>query len=166
MKLPTLLLLGTFVALAAGCGPKEPEPAAPVVDQAKIRRELYFGPPAEAPDIAWRSTGLGIRIITPGEGVPPQPTDRIRVHYTGRLKDGKVFDDSRKRGKPADFTVNRLITGWAAAMPALKPGGKAEIFIPPHLGYGGMRAGDVPPNSGLIFEIELLAVNPEPEKKP
>ena len=63
------------------------------------------------------------------------------------------------------FAVNRLITGWAAAMPSLKPGGKAVFYIPPSLGYGGMRSGDIPPVSGLIFEVELLEVNPaSPEK--
>ena len=54
----------------------------------------------------------------------------------------------------------RCRKGWAAAMPSLKPGGKAVFYIPPHLGNGGIRAGDIPPNSALIFEVELLAVNP------
>lgn len=90
----------------------------------------------------------------------PQFTDTVRVHYTGELKNGSVFDDSRSRGKPGDFVVNRLIPGWAAAMPVLKPGGKAEFFIPPDLGYGGVQAAGVPPGSGLIFEVELIAVNP------
>jgi FKBP-type peptidyl-prolyl cis-trans isomerase FklB len=103
--------------------------------------------------------------LVPGEGAAPQLTDRIRVHYVGRLKDGRVFDDSHPRGQPADFVVNQLITGWAAAMPTLKPGGRAQFFIPPNLGYGGVRAGSIPPYSGLIFEVELIAVNPEPPAK-
>lgn len=146
--------------LAAGCARKEPAASTPVRDEAAERRLELFGPRAGATDITWRSSGLGIRILTPGEGKAPQFTDTIRVHYTGKLKNGSVFDDSRSRGKPGDFVVNRLIPGWAAAMPALKPGGKAELFIPPELGYGGVQTAGVPPGSGLIFEVELIAVNP------
>ena len=156
-------VLLNLVLLAAGCAPQEPAtPAATGPDEALVRREQYFGAAiASAKDIAWRPSGLGIRVLVSGQGVAPQPTDRIRVHYVGRLKDGTVFDDSRQRGKPADFVVNQLITGWAAAMSALKPGGHAEFFIPPSLGYGGMRAGSIPAFSGLIFDVELLAVNPD-----
>ena len=120
---------------------------------------------AKDPAIEWRSSGLGIKIVVPGEGTAPKLTDTVRVHYRGRLKDGKVFDDSHPRGKPSDFVVNRLVTGLAAGIPSLKPGGRAVFFIPPSLGYGGMRSGDIPPLSGLIFEVELLAVNPEEPPK-
>jgi FKBP-type peptidyl-prolyl cis-trans isomerase len=154
-----LVWVGLILCLVA-CSRQEPPPA-PEPDETTLMREKFFGPAvADAKDITWRVSGLGIRIITPGEGSPPAMTDRIRVHYTGRLKDGTVFDDSHRRGKPSDFVVNQLITGWASAMSSLKPGGKAEIFIPPLLGYGAMQAGKIPPNSGLIFEVELIAVNP------
>ncbi len=159
------LLLSSLVLLLAACGRQEP-PAAPEPDPIAVQREKFFGDSAKDPAIAWRPSGLGIKIITPGQGVAPTATDVVRVHYVGRLKDGKVFDDSHPRGKPSDFTVNRLIVGWATAMPSLKPGGKAVVFIPPSLGYGGMRSGDIPPVSGLIFEVELIAVNPEPAAKP
>jgi FKBP-type peptidyl-prolyl cis-trans isomerase len=155
-----LILLGGFAM--TGCGPKAPEtPPVPEKSVAEQRRENWFGPAIAAkPGIAWRESGLGIEILAPGEGAPPTRTDRVRVHYTGRLLDGTEFDSSHSRGKPNDFVVQQLITGWAAAMPALKPGGKARFYIPPHLGYGGIKAGKIPPNSALIFEVELLAVNP------
>ncbi len=158
---PALLAFVTAVALT-GCAPKEPPaPAVPEKSVAEQRRENWFGAElAKKPGIQWRDSGLGIEVITPGEGTAPTRTDKVRVHYTGRLLDGKVFDSSVKRGKPADFVVQQLITGWAAAMPALKPGGKAVFYIPPHLGYGGIRAGDIPPNSAPVFEVELIAVNP------
>ncbi|MDP2138145.1 MAG: FKBP-type peptidyl-prolyl cis-trans isomerase, partial [Candidatus Didemnitutus sp.] len=145
-----------------GCAPKEPPvPAVPVASEADLRRERHFGIAiAHQPGVEWRNSGLGIRIIEPGSGQAPQLTDRVKVIYVGRLADGTVFDDSRKRGKPAVFVVSQLITGWAAAMSTMKPGGKAEFYIPPHLGYGGRRAGNIPPNSGLIFEVELIALNP------
>lgn len=158
-----LLLLGLVLVLA-GCGPKAP--VVPEKTQAELRREDYFGLEiAHAPGIEWRTNGLGIKVLVPGEGEPPKPTDTVRVHYTGRLKDGTVFDDSRARGQPSDFPVSGLISGWSAAMPSLKPGGKGIFYVPPHLGYSGLRAGKIPPFSGLIFEVELLAVNPEPAPK-
>ena len=160
-----LLPLALVLALA-GCAP--PEPAAAVDAEqvaAELRREEFFGPGAKARDIAWRPSGLGIRVLRPGEGTPPRPMDRIRLHYTGRLKDGRVFDDTRARGQPAEFEVSRMIPGLIAGVMALKPGGHAEFFIPPSLGYGGMKFGDIPPVSGLIFDVELLAVKPETPPK-
>jgi FKBP-type peptidyl-prolyl cis-trans isomerase FklB len=163
-----LAWLGLLVAVLglAGCKPQPvTPPAGPVVDEAGQRREEFFGAEARDPAIVWRPSGLGVKILVPGEGIAPTAMDRVHVQYIGRLKDGKIFDDSRKRNKPSIFAVNRLITGWAAAMPSLKPGGKAVFYIPPSLGYGGMRSGDIPPVSGLIFEVELLEVNPaSPEK--
>jgi len=148
--------------LLAGCAPQEPPAAAaPVRDEAAVRRDWLFGERGQAANIDWRPSGLGIRIITPGEGTPPTPSDRIRVHYVLKLKDGRVIDDSHTKAKPSDFTVNRLITGWAAGMEELKPGGRAEFFIPPSLGYGNMSVGGIPSGSGLIFDVELIAVNPE-----
>ena len=111
------------------------------------------------PGIAWRESGLGVEVLVPGEGTAPQRTDRVRVHYVGRLVDGTEFDSSHARGKPNDFVVQQLITGWAAAMPALKPGGKGVFYIPPHLGYGEHGyPGAIPPAATLIFEVELLAI--------
>lgn len=168
MKPALGVLLVIASLLMGGCGPKPPPASAvPEKSEAEVRREEYFGTEIAADKaIAWRNSNLGIKILVPGEGSLIQLQDRVRVHYTGRLKDGTVFDDTREKGKPAVFSVNALIPGWSAAMLALKPGGKAVIYIPPHLGYGGIRAGKVPPFSGLIFDLEVLAVNPEPEAKP
>lgn len=161
MKRALIFFAWIAAGFLAGCTQKEPPPpAAPVRDEAAIRREWLFGTRAEAADIDWRPSGLGIRLIAPGEGAAPQPMDRIRVHYVLKLKDGRVIDDSHAKGKPSDFTVNRLVTGWAAGMAELKPGGRAEFFIPPSLGYGNMSVGGIPSGSGLIFEVELIAVNP------
>jgi FKBP-type peptidyl-prolyl cis-trans isomerase FklB len=168
MKRSGMILLAVWGLALAGCGPKPPPaPAAPEKSEAEVRREDYFGVEIAADKaIAWRNSNLGIKILAPGEGPLIQLQDRVRVHYTGRLKDGTVFDDTREKGKPSTFAVNNLIPGWSAAMLALKPGAKAVIYIPPHLGYGGIRAGKVPPFSGLIFDLEVLAVNPEPETRP
>jgi len=150
--------------LLAACGPAE-KPAPAEAAEAPVRHDELFGPDANAPEIQWRSSGLGVRILVPGEGTAPRMIDTVRVHYLGRLRDGQVFDDSHSRGQPSDFVVNQLMSGWAAAMPSLKPGGRAIFFIPPSLGYRGTRVGKIPPNSGLIFEVELLAVNPDEAAK-
>ncbi len=162
---PRMVLLAALLVLA-GCAPKPPAaPAAPAKTEAELRREQYFGPEIAADKaITWRTSNLGVKLLTPGEGPLVQLQDRVRVHYTGRLKDGTVFDSSVARGQPADFAVDRLISGWSAAMLTLKPGAKAVICVPPHLGYGGLRSGKIPPFSGLIFEVEVIAVNPVAEK--
>jgi FKBP-type peptidyl-prolyl cis-trans isomerase len=155
-----------IAAWFSGCAPKEQPP--PPRDEAAVQREWLYGERAAAKDIAWQSDGLGIRVLAPGEGVAPQSTDRIRVHFKCVLKDGKTVDDSRTRpgGQPVELVVNRLIPGWAEGMAALKPGGRAEFFIPPSLAYGNRGGAGIPAGSGLIFEVELLAVNPEPAPKP
>lgn len=127
---------------------------------AEQRRENWFGAKvASEPGIAWRESGLGIKVLKEGDGPQPQRTDKVRVNYVGRLVNGTEFDSSYARGKPNDFRVQDLMTGWAAAMTTMRVGGKSVFYIPPHLGYGGLRAGNIPPNSALIFEVELLAVN-------
>lgn len=167
MKCVWSLCATGVVLLLAGCGPREPGAVAPEQSVDELRREEYFGPAIAAdPAIAWRPSNLGLKLLAPGEGALLQLTDRVRVHYTGRLKDGTVFDDSRARGQPSEFKVNGLIPGWSAGMLALRPGGRAVFCIPPHLGYGGLRSGKVPPFSGLIFEVEVLAVNPAPVAQP
>lgn len=158
-----------FVIVAAlgsgawsGCGPSQPKAPVPAKrDDATIMREWLYGPRSNVAGVEWQASGLGLRVIAPGTGEPPQPADRVRVHYVCALKDGTVVDDSRKRGAPADLVVKTLIAGWAEGMAALKPGGRAEFFIPPSLGYGTMGGGGVPAGAGLIFDAELIAVNPE-----
>jgi hypothetical protein len=161
----SFLVLG-LMGIVAGCGPSKPaEPVAVKRDDATIMREWLYGPRSLVPGVVWQPSGLGIRVITPGAGVAPQSADRVRVHYICSLKDGKVIDDSHTRNAPAEFVVKSLISGWAEGMAALKPGGRAEFFIPPSLGYGTMGGGGVPAGAGLIFEVELIAVNPEAAPK-
>jgi len=112
-------------------------------------------------DVVTLESGLQYKVLTKGSGESPKATDKVRVHYAGRLMDGSEFDSSIKRGEPAEFPVNGVIKGWTEALQLMKPGSKWELYIPPALGYGTRGAGQkIPPNSVLIFEVELLAVNP------
>ncbi|AOS43154.1 putative FKBP-type peptidyl-prolyl cis-trans isomerase [Lacunisphaera limnophila] len=156
------LLLPALALILAACTPAEPPaPPVPVKPDHVVKREKFFGVEAAAdPAVDWRSTGLGIKILVPGEGTAPTFSDRVRVHYTGSLANGTVFDDTRARGQPAEFGLDRLVRGMADGLGFMKPGGRAILYIPPSLGYGSMQAGNIPPVSGLIFDIELIAILP------
>jgi FKBP-type peptidyl-prolyl cis-trans isomerase FklB len=158
--LPLVALL-----LFQGCGPKEPSPpsppSAPVKSDLELKREKYFGPAVVTDaSVDWRSTGLGVKMLVLGDGPAPQFSDRVRVHYTVRLVNGTVVDDTRAKGKPSVFAVSKLVRGLTDGLGFLKTGGRAIFYIPPSLGYGNMQAGIVPPLSGLIFDVELLEVLP------
>ncbi len=121
------------------------------------QREAMFGAEALAADVQWRPTGLGFRIENEGEGPKPTVGTRVRMNYRGRLRDGTVFDQSKE---PVVFAVGQMVPGMNAAAMMLGAGGKGTFFIPPALGYGRRAAGPIPANSGLIFEVEVLALNP------
>lgn len=107
-------------------------------------------------------SGLQYRVLEEGGGgggMQPRTDSKVLVHYSGRLIDGTVFDSSRKRGKPASFQVNQVIKGWTEALQLMKRGDRWQLFIPAELGYGEKGAGtDIPPNSTLIFDVELLSI--------
>jgi peptidylprolyl isomerase len=105
-------------------------------------------------------TGLLYKDVVQGKGEVPTTGQRVVVHYTGTLEDGTKFDSSVDRKKPFEFTfgTGQVIKGWDQGLATMKPGGKRILVIPPDLGYGNRAAGKIPPNSTLIFEVELLEV--------
>ena len=106
-------------------------------------------------------SGLQYQVIEEGEGASPKTTDTVTVHYRGTLIDGAEFDSSYRRGQPATFQLNRVIKGWTEGVQLMKPGAKYTFFVPPDLAYGERGAGvKIPPNRTLIFEVELISVNP------
>jgi FKBP-type peptidyl-prolyl cis-trans isomerase FklB len=103
--------------------------------------------------------GMLYRVIRGGTGARPKPTDTVTVNYSGKLVDGKVFDSSYRRGQPATFPLNGVIKGWQEILPMMKTGAKWEVVIPPDLAYGPSGSPPViPPQSTLIFTIELLSI--------
>jgi FKBP-type peptidyl-prolyl cis-trans isomerase FklB len=101
------------------------------------------------------------RVITEGTGVSPKSNDVVSVNYRGTLINGKEFDSSAKRGQPTKLAANRFIKGWTEALQLMKVGSKWEVFIPSTLGYGDMGSGPlIEPGSTLIFEVELLGIEP------
>ncbi len=103
-------------------------------------------------------SGLQYKVLTEGSGKTPKAADNVTVNYKGTLINGAEFDNSYKRGQPATFKANGVIKGWTEALQLMKEGSRWQLFIPPGLGYGDRGAGPVPPNSTLIFEVELISV--------
>ena len=111
-------------------------------------------------------SGLQYEILSAGKGAKPTPLDTVTVHYHGTLIDGSVFDSSVDRQTPATFPVNGVIAGWTEALQLMEAGAKYKLFIPADLAYGKNGAGrDIGPNSTLIFEVELLSIKGQEEKK-
>ncbi len=111
---------------------------------------------------AAKTTASGLRYITltEGTGKTPVATDQVTVHYVGTLLNGTKFDSSVDRGQPATFPLNQVIRGWTEGLQLMKEGGKTKFIIPSELGYGAQGAGGtIPPNSWLVFDVELIKVN-------
>lgn len=105
------------------------------------------------------ATGSGLYVVINEEGSGPNPTafDEVAVYYNGYLTTGEIFDLTG--AEPATFPLNAVIEGWQEGIPYFKPGGSGILLIPSHLGYGSRGTGSIPPNSVLIFDIELVRVN-------
>lgn len=113
----------------------------------------------ERPGVQSTSSGIQYEILKNGEGAKPKATDKVKVHYEGKLIDGQIFDSSIKRGEPASFGLNQVIPGWTEALQLMPVGSKYRIYIPSDLGYGERGAGEmIEPNSTLIFDVELLDI--------
>jgi len=118
---------------------------------------------AKRKEVHTTASGLQYEVITEGTGAKPaSPEDVVKVHYAGKLIDGTEFDSSYKRGEPIEFPLNRVIKGWTEGVMLMREGGKYRLYIPYELGYGdrGTPGGQIPPYATLIFEIELIKVNP------
>ncbi|NRB70265.1 MAG: FKBP-type peptidyl-prolyl cis-trans isomerase, partial [Vibrio sp.] len=109
-------------------------------------------------------SGLQYEVIEAGEGDSPSEDDIVEVHYEGTLVNGEVFDSSYERGEPTVFPLNRVIPGWTEGLQLMKEGAKYRFVIPAELAYGDREVGgQIPPNSTLIFTVELLDVKDKPE---
>lgn len=120
-------------------------------------------------------TASGLQYLVVKEGTGPKPTkdDVVKCHYVGTLTNGEKFDSSVDRGQPAEFPVGGVIPGWTEALQLMSTGSKYKLFIPPDLAYGPQGRPGIPPNSVLVFEVELLEIlkkdnpkTPAPKKAP
>jgi FKBP-type peptidyl-prolyl cis-trans isomerase FklB len=131
-------------------------------EKAKLQEESkkFMEENAKKEGVVSTESGLQYQIIEPGTGKTPSATDKVTVNYQGTLVDGKEFDSSYKRGKPASFQLDGVIKGWTEGLQLIKEGGKIKLFVPPELAYGdrGPMA-----NRTLIFDVELLSVGEPPK---
>jgi len=154
------------VAAPEAAEPTAAEPAATEPVSAAPAPQVTAAPPFEVPeDLAATTTDSGLQYIEveAGDGPAPQVGEVVSVNYQGTLEDGTKFDSSYDRGEPFRFPLGQgmVIPGWDEGIALMNVGGKARLIIPPDLGYGEAGAGDViPPNSTLIFDVELLDVQP------
>lgn len=124
--------------------------------------DRFLSENAARPEVVVLPSGLQYRVLHAGpkSGAHPGKADKVKVHYTGKLVDGKVFDSSVSRGEPITFGVTQVIKGWTEALQIMRPGDKWELAIPADLAYGRQDVGGglIPANSVLVFEVELIKV--------
>jgi FKBP-type peptidyl-prolyl cis-trans isomerase len=115
---------------------------------------------ASQPGVVKTASGLLYKVVQVGTGEKPTKNSVVTVNYEGKLPDGKIFDSSFKRGEPASFGVSDVISGWTEALQLMSAGSVWELYIPPSLAYGERGVpGVIPPNSVLIFTVDLLKLN-------
>ena len=127
-------------------------------EKKKAEGEAFLAKNKKKEGVKTLADGLQYKIITDGKGKKPKETDTVTVNYKGTLVDGTEFDSSYKHGQPATFPVNGVIKGWTEALQLMKEGSKWELFIPANLAYGEQGRQGIPPNSVLIFEVELISI--------
>ncbi len=137
---------------------KSEEEAAALATENKIAGEAFLKENSTKEGVVTLPSGLQYRVITEGTGAKPGVDDKVSCHYTGRFIGGKIFDSSVQRGQPAEFGVTGVIRGWIEALQLMPVGSKWELFIPSDLAYGEGGRPNIPGNSTLIFELEILEI--------
>lgn len=123
--------------------------------------DAFLAENAKRDGVETTESGLQYEIIEEGSGEKPTASDRVQVHYTGELINGEVFDSSRERGEPTTFGVGQVIPGWIEGLQLMSEGARYKLFIPADLAYGSTGNQAIAPNETLIFDVELLKINPE-----
>ncbi|HEY5105619.1 MAG TPA: FKBP-type peptidyl-prolyl cis-trans isomerase [Caulobacteraceae bacterium] len=159
MSFARIGVLTMLVALAISACARTPRP---VVDAGAVGA-AFLASNAKAPGVHVTASGLQYRVIHsgPSEGPRPKPADEVKVNYEGKLLDGEVFDSSFERGTPMVATLDHLIPGWIEALQLMRPGDEWLIYVPSSLGYGPKGKGPIPPDSVMVFKIDLIGVLPD-----
>jgi FKBP-type peptidyl-prolyl cis-trans isomerase len=159
MKLNICVAAALGILLAA-CSKQEapPTPAAEAPSSSGAAASSSAG--ATNSETITTASGLKYQVLKRGTGtVSPKPSNTVKVHYHGTLLDGTVFDSSVERGEPISFPLGRVIPGWTEGLQLMKVGDKFKFTIPPELAYGpNSPSPKIPPNSTLVFEVELLGI--------
>jgi FKBP-type peptidyl-prolyl cis-trans isomerase len=133
-----------------------------VAEKNKTEGAAFLEANAKKEGVKTTASGLQYKVITEGKGAKPKADDKVEVNYRGTLSNGTEFDSSYKRGTPAPFTVNQVIPGFSEGLQLMTIGSKYELYIPSDLAYGPGGTGPdgpIPPNSALVFEVELIKID-------
>jgi FKBP-type peptidyl-prolyl cis-trans isomerase len=168
------LLKGIALAASGKDSPYELEKIGPAMDEFMQKKQAAFMGKLKEKNVTVNSdffnklkenkavvelpSGLRYEIVQEGTGASPKPTETVKVHYTGKLIDGTVFDSSIQRNEPAEFPLDQVIAGWTEGIQKMKKGGKIKLYVPPNLAYGDDGRPGIPPGSTLIFDVELLDI--------
>jgi FKBP-type peptidyl-prolyl cis-trans isomerase len=125
--------------------------------------QAFLAANAKKPGVFTRPDGLQFKILQNGFGKRPNPTDTVRVYYTGIMINGTVFDGTSP-GLPATFKVNAVIPGWAEALTLMREGDHWQLVVPAHLAYGDAGKSTIPPNQTLVFDLILISTKPAPRR--
>ena len=151
MRLVPALVLAAGVVLAAG-NPTPADDKKPADKEKKMQL-----PDLTSTDWKKQTSGLEIWDVKEGKGDAVKAGGKVKVHYTGWLTNGKVFDSSVARNEPIEFPLTGVIKGWQEGIPGMKPGGVRRLFIPAALGYAGTARPGIPANSDLVFEVIMVS---------
>jgi len=136
-------------------------------DKNQREGQVFLAQNRTKPGVRTTASGLQYQVIRSGTGATPKASDTVKVHYDGYLVDGTQFDSSVKRKEPAILEVENVIPGWTEALQMMKIGDKWRLFVPSDLAYGADGAGNaIGPNATLIFDVELLGIEPPGKKAP
>lgn len=164
MRIKIVLLIVLSIFILAGCSSKNDDIYQTSPKQEQINNQAYAETnrvfleknKANAGVIVTES-GLQYIVLREGKGDKPGAADMVTVHYRGTFIDGREFDSSYKRNESIEFPLNRVIKGWTEGLQLMQPGAKFKFFIPCNLAYGKNDRSQIPGNSTLIFEVELLS---------
>lgn len=126
----------------------------------KTAGETFLAENAEREEVMTTESGLQYEVIEEGDGEKPTASDQVKVHYTGELLNGDVFDSSRERGEPVTFGLSQVIPGWTEGLQLMPEGSRYKLYIPSELAYGPGGNRSIGPNETLVFDVELLEINP------
>ncbi|HEU5397417.1 MAG TPA: FKBP-type peptidyl-prolyl cis-trans isomerase [Verrucomicrobiae bacterium] len=135
---------------------------AKMAEKNKAEGDAFLAKNKSAKGVETLPDGLQYKVLTEGTGETPTAGDTVTVNYSGTFLNGKEFDSSYKRGEPATFPVTGVIRGWTEALEKMKVGSKWELYVPADLAYGERGRPGIPPNSTLIFQVELLSIQAPP----
>jgi len=143
---------------------KQAEQAEELAQKNAEAGEAFLAENANRDEVKTTESGLQYEVLEAGNGEKPAATDQVKVHYTGELLSGEVFDSSRERGEPVTFGLNQVIPGWTEGLQLMSEGARYKLYIPADLAYGPGGNRSIGPNETLVFDVELLAVNPQADQ--